>query len=99
MTNEPVLPVFVDRLVAVERRAGHGAVQAARRSGVLIEDLTDREQSVLRALATDATQREIGSSLYLSINTVKGYTKALYRKLGVTTRQDAVQLGRDLGLI
>ena len=99
VTNEPVLPMFVDRLVAVERRAGHGAVQAARRSGVLIEDLTDREQSVLRALATDATQREIGSSLYLSINTVKGYTKALYRKLGVTTRQDAVQLGRDLGLI
>ena len=55
---------------------------------------------MLRALATDATQREIGSSLYLSINTVKGYTKALHRKLGgVTTRQDAVQLGRDLGLI
>ena len=99
VTNEPVLPMFVDRLVAVERRAGHGAVQAARRSGVLIEALTDREQSVLRALATDATQREIGSSLYLSINTVKGYTKALYRKLGVTTRQDAVLVARDLGLI
>ena len=55
-------------------------------SGVLIEELTDREQAVLRALTGDATQREIGAALYLSINTVKGYTKVLYRKLGVVTR-------------
>lgn len=62
-------------------------------------ELTDREQAVLRALTTDATQREIGAALYLSINTVKGYTKVLYRKLGVATRQDAVRRARALGLI
>ncbi|MCA1672708.1 MAG: LuxR C-terminal-related transcriptional regulator [Actinobacteria bacterium] len=71
----------------------------ARRSGVLIEELTDREQSILRALTGAATQREIGASLYLSINTVKGYIKILYRKLGVATRQDAVREARSLGLI
>jgi LuxR family maltose regulon positive regulatory protein len=54
---------------------------------------------VLRALTSDATQREIGAALYLSINTVNGYTKALYRKLGVVTRQDAVRQARELGLI
>jgi LuxR family transcriptional regulator, maltose regulon positive regulatory protein len=48
---------------------------------------------------SDATQREIGASLYLSINTVKGYTKVLYRRLGVVTRQDAVRRARALGLI
>jgi LuxR family transcriptional regulator, maltose regulon positive regulatory protein len=47
----------------------------------------------------DATQREIGAARYLSINTVKGNTKVLYRKLGVVTRQDAVRQARALGLI
>lgn len=97
--TEPVLPQFVHRLEAVEQRVGRGAVREARRRGVLIEELTDREQAVLRALTGDATQREIGAALYLSINTVKGYTKVLYRKLGVVTRQDAVRQARALGLI
>jgi LuxR family maltose regulon positive regulatory protein len=74
-------------------------VRAARRHGILIEDLTDRERTVLRALTSDATQREIGAAMFLSVNTVKGYTKILYRKLGVVTRQDAVRQGRALGLI
>jgi len=97
--NELVLPLFVQRLEVVEQRAGRRAVQQARRSGLLVEELTDREKSVLRALATDATQREIGAKLYLSINTVKGYTKVLYRKLGVASRADAVRQARLLGLI
>jgi LuxR family transcriptional regulator, maltose regulon positive regulatory protein len=37
--------------------------------------------------------------MYLSINTVKGYTKSLYRKLDVVTRADAVRRGHELGLI
>jgi LuxR family maltose regulon positive regulatory protein len=43
--------------------------------------------------------REIAAALYLSLNTVKGYTKSLYRKLDVGTRDDAVTRGRALGLI
>ena len=97
--NEPVAPVTIRRLDAVEQRAGRTAVREARRSGALVEELTDREQSILRALSGDATQREIGAALFLSINTVKGYTKVLYRKLGVATRQDAVREARALGLL
>jgi LuxR family transcriptional regulator, maltose regulon positive regulatory protein len=67
--------------------------------GVLAEDLTGRELAVLRALAGPPSAREIGAELYLSINTVKGYTKSLYRKLGVVTRADAVARGHELGLI
>ena len=78
---------------------GRGAARTARRAGLLYEELTDRELSILRLLPGTATQREIGASLYLSVNTVKGYTKSLYRKLGVVTRQDAVEQGRELGLI
>ena len=55
--------------------------------------------SILRMLPGTATQREIGAALYLSINTVKGYSKNLYRKLGVVTRADAVRRGHELGLI
>ena len=97
--NSPVLPRYVDRLESVEQRAGRSAVREAQRSGALVEALTDRERAVLRALSGDATQREIGAELYLSINTVKGYTKVLYRKLGVVSRQEAVRRGRALGLL
>lgn len=97
--TEPVLPHIVARLEVVEQRAGRAVAQNARRAGAFVEDLTDREHAILRALTSDATQREIGASMYLSINTVKGYTKILYRKLGVVTRQDAVRQARALGLI
>jgi len=54
---------------------------------------------VLRALQGPLSQREIGVELYLSINTVKGYTKSLYRKLDVSSRPEAVRRGRELGII
>ena len=83
----------------IETRMGRGALRAARRVGRLHEDLTDRELSVLRELSGTGTQREIGAELFLSVNTVKGYTKSLYRKLGASSRQEAVAQGRALGLI
>jgi LuxR family maltose regulon positive regulatory protein len=64
-----------------------------------VDDLTDRELSILRALQGQQSQREIGDAMFISVNTVKGYTKSLYRKLDVTSRQAAVQRGRALGLI
>jgi ATP/maltotriose-dependent transcriptional regulator MalT len=95
----PIRPLAAAELLAVETRLGRGAVRAARRVGRLHEDLTDRELSVLRALSGSASQREVGAALFLSVNTVKGYTKSLYRKLGASSRQEAVEQGRVLGLI
>jgi LuxR family maltose regulon positive regulatory protein len=99
--DEAVLPLVARALRTAERRAGQApaAAPATRRSAVTVEELTDRERAVLRALTGTATLREIGASLFLSINTVKGYTKILYRKLGVATRQDAVRQARALGLL
>jgi LuxR family maltose regulon positive regulatory protein len=62
-------------------------------------DLSDRELAVLRMLPSDASLREIGSALYLSLNTVKTHSRSIYRKLGASGRQDAVARGRDLGLL
>jgi LuxR family maltose regulon positive regulatory protein len=95
----PVRASAARELQAIETRMGRGALRAARRVGRLHEDLTDRELSVLRELSGAGTQREIGAELFLSVNTVKGYTKSLYRKLGVSSRQEAVAQGRELGLI
>jgi LuxR family maltose regulon positive regulatory protein len=61
--------------------------------------LTDRERAVLPYLATHLKAGEIASDLYLSVNTVKSHQQAIYRKLGVSTRRDAVDRGRELGLI
>lgn len=61
-------------------------------------ELSEREIAVLRLLASDLSQREIGAELYVSLNTVKGHTKSIFRKLGVSSRADAVARGRELGL-
>jgi LuxR family maltose regulon positive regulatory protein len=92
-------PATAQRLADAEQRIGRRAARAARRDGQLVEELTDRELSLLRALQGPLSQREIGAELYLSLNTIKGYTKSLYRKLGAASRADAVERGRELGLI
>ena len=92
-------PATARRLAAAEERIGKRAGRAARRNGQLAEELTDRELSLLRALQGPLSQREIGAELYLSLNTIKGYTKSLYRKLGAASRAEAVERGRQLGLI
>lgn len=97
--TEIAFPASVARLQATENRIGRGAALSARRGGVLVEPLTDRELSLLRALSGPLNQRDIGAELYLSLNTVKGYAKNLYRKLGVASRTEAVARGRELGLI
>jgi LuxR family maltose regulon positive regulatory protein len=62
-------------------------------------DLSERELAILRLLASELSQREIGSQLYVSFNTVKSHTRSIFRKLGVTTRAGAVDRGRELGLL
>jgi LuxR family maltose regulon positive regulatory protein len=50
-------------------------------------------------LAGDLSRREIGSELFLSVNTVKTHTHNLYVKLGVNSREAAVRQAHALGLI
>jgi LuxR family transcriptional regulator, maltose regulon positive regulatory protein len=69
------------------------------RSGELLTPPSTAELTVLRLLATDLTAREIADQLYLSANTVRSHTRALYRKLGVSTRADAVARAVTLGLL
>ena len=60
--------------------------------------LSDRERAVLDLMASGATNPEIAAKLYLSKHTVKEHTSALYRKLGVRNRTEAVDRAQRLGL-
>ena len=64
-----------------------------------VEEPSQGELAVLRCLATDLSQREIGLRLYVSLNTVKTHTRELYRKLGVHSRSEAVTRAATLGLL
>jgi LuxR family transcriptional regulator, maltose regulon positive regulatory protein len=87
--------VLTSLLVKAERSLRSGA--ARRKVGC--EELTDRELGVLRLLATDLSLREIGSALFVSLNTVKTHSRGIYRKLDASSREAAVERARELGLI
>jgi len=63
-----------------------------------LEPLTDREATVLRLLRGTLSLREIGQELHLSPNTIKTHTRVIYRKLGVSTRRQAVEQGHRSGI-
>lgn len=62
-------------------------------------ELSEREVAVLRALTGPLSERDIARELYLSHNTVHSHTRSIYRKLGVSSRAEAVRQGRKLGLL
>jgi LuxR family maltose regulon positive regulatory protein len=76
-------------LVGAEERLGRGAPARSPEPGPQ-QPLTPRERSVLRLLHSDLSLREIAAELFVSHNTVKSQTRAIYRKLGVATRAEAV---------
>ncbi|MDF0512250.1 LuxR C-terminal-related transcriptional regulator [Agromyces sp. H3Y2-19a] len=63
------------------------------------EALSRRELEVLTLLPSALSAAEIGSELFVSTNTVRSHVKSIHRKLGVTTRTEAVAAARRAGLI
>lgn len=65
----------------------------------LIDPLTPRETEVLALLAQGLANKQIALALDISEHTVKFHISAVYRKLGVTNRTEAVRMGMRLGLV
>ena len=63
------------------------------------EALTDAELRVLRLLPGDLTYREMAQQLYVSLNTVRTHALRVRRKLGASTRAEAVSEARTRGLL
>jgi LuxR family maltose regulon positive regulatory protein len=66
---------------------------------VFVEPLTSRERAVLEYLPTMMTNTEIARQLLVSVNTVKTHLKAVYRKLGVARRREAVLRAKQLEIL
>ncbi|MEV6967810.1 LuxR C-terminal-related transcriptional regulator [Hamadaea sp. NPDC051192] len=75
------------------------AVDAGAAAPALLEALTERELTVLRYLPTMRGNTEIGECMFVSVNTVKSHLKAVYRKLAVSNRREAVNRARELHLL
>ncbi len=69
------------------------------RNGDIVEEPSVAELAVARCLAAGLSRREICAQLYISLNTVKTHIRELYRKLGTTSRAEAITRAEALGLL
>ena len=69
------------------------------RQGQLDGELTERELAVLRLLVGELSTSQIAQNLYVSPSTVRTHVKSIYRKLGVSSRKDAVLEARVKRLV
>lgn len=65
----------------------------------LVEPLSMRELEVLHLIAEGMSNKEIATSLYLSVGTVKVHSRNIYGKLGVRNRTQAVARAQTLGIL
>ena len=84
--------ILTERLRACERspRANIGSAD---------QNLTEREVRVLQLLTSELSERDIGRELYVSHNTVHSHIRSIYRKLGVSSRAEALERTRELRLL
>jgi LuxR family maltose regulon positive regulatory protein len=68
-------------------------------SASMIRDLTPAELHILQYLPTHFSFPEIADQVFVSPNTVKTQAQSIYRKLGVTSRREAVEQARAVGLL
>jgi ATP/maltotriose-dependent transcriptional regulator MalT len=61
--------------------------------------ITRRELEILELIANGLSNREIAEKLFVSENTVKTHSSRLFDKLSARRRTQAVQMGKELGLI
>lgn len=68
-------------------------------SAAAVSDLTPAELRILGLLPTHHSFPQIAAQAHVSPNTVKTQAQAVYRKLGVSSRREAVERARSVGLL
>jgi len=74
-------------------------VPAMGQGGSTAVSLSKRERVVLAALVEHDSIREIAETLVVSPHTVKSQLQSIYRKLGVSSRQSALAVAHEVGLL
>ena len=95
LSHRPALGTLVDEVT--EFRSALASSAAPGATGML--PLTPAELRLLPYLQTHLTADKIAERLFLSGHTVKTQVKSVYRKLGVSSRSDAVQQATAVGLL
>lgn len=97
--RERVVERTIDRIVEI-------AAPPATPPSVALDDtvrerlgITRRELEILELVARGLSNREIGETLFVSENTVKTHCSRAFDKLGARRRTQAVQRGKELGLL
>ena len=95
LLHRPALGTLVDEVSELRR-----TVTSTERPGPTGgPPLTPAELRLLPYLQTHLSIREIGERLYISRNTVSSEVGSIYRKLGVSSRSEAVERATDIGLL
>ena len=95
LTRHPGLGVFAGQ--AEDLRAELSSARGSSAPGA--SALTAAELRLLPMLPTHLSFPQIGEEMFLSPNTVKSHAVSIYRKLGATSRSQAVTRSRELGLL
>ena len=85
-------PELVLRIISHLRSASRGSALDT------VATLSAREREIARVLDVDTTVGQLAAALFISSNTVKTHLRSIYRKIGASTRQQAVTRLRELGL-
>jgi LuxR family maltose regulon positive regulatory protein len=92
-------PVILALLAQLDDPVALALLDEVRGNASVTERLSERELRVLEYLPTRLTNQQIASELYISLNTIKSHIKGIYRKLDVSTRDEAVARAEAAGLL
>jgi LuxR family maltose regulon positive regulatory protein len=89
---------YIGTILSAFQAPGDSNISQANNEG-MIESLSERELEVLRQLAKNLSNKEIGDTLFISPGTVKRHAHNIYGKLAVNKRRDAVSKAIGLGIL
>jgi LuxR family maltose regulon positive regulatory protein len=89
---------FLRVLSAAMNASPARSVAASPSKSLFVDELTARELEVLGLLIDGRSYTDIGTTLFVSRNTVKSHVRHIYTKLGVASRSDAAAEAARLGL-
>jgi LuxR family maltose regulon positive regulatory protein len=95
LTHRPALGTLIDGVKELRRVLASTAAAGA----TVGSPLTPAELRLLPYLQTHLTAGAIAERLFVSRNTIRSEVSSIYRKLGVSSRNDAVQQATVLGLL
>ena len=92
---------WIDYLIRKAKKNEHTAPgeRRPRKEELHVDKLTLTERMILQYLSSGYRNQEIGQEMNIKVSTVKSHVYSIYKKLGVSNRIQAVQRGREEGIL